>query len=78
MSPDSLAMSMGMPMRWHAKMVFMSGMYWCAKSPETDNIRIRDMSAGDCVAPPAEEDASWVFVVFVVVEVEARSCCLFM
>ncbi len=27
-------------------MVFMMGMYWCAKSPDTERIRMRDVREG--------------------------------
>lgn len=41
MSPASLRMSIGIRRRWAAKVVFIMGMYWCAKSPDTDTTRIR-------------------------------------
>ena len=42
MSPASFRMSIGIRRRWAAKVVFMMGMYWWARSPETDTTRIRD------------------------------------
>lgn len=44
MSPASLRMSMGMRRRWAAKVVFIIGMYWWARSPDTEITRIRDCS----------------------------------
>ena len=41
MSPATLQMSMGMERRWHAKIVFMIGMYWWARSPDTERMRMR-------------------------------------
>lgn len=40
----SCRMSIGMARRWHAKMAFMMGMYWCARSVEgeAEISRIRD------------------------------------
>lgn len=42
-SPLSLHTSMGMCSRWQAKILFITGMYWCAESldPLTETIRIR-------------------------------------
>jgi hypothetical protein len=38
------SMSIGIASRWHAKIAFMMGMYWCAKSVEGEAVtnRIRD------------------------------------
>lgn len=43
----SWRMSMGMDCLWHAKMAFMIGMYWCARSVdgEAETRRMRDCSA---------------------------------
>ena len=30
-------------------MVFMMGMYWCARSPETERIRIRGFKVAGCI-----------------------------
>ena len=40
------SMSMGIASRWHAKMAFMMGMYWCARSVEGEAVRrkMRDWS----------------------------------
>ena len=35
-------MSIGIRRRCAAKVVFIMGMYWCAKSPETETTRMRD------------------------------------
>lgn len=40
-SPASFRMSMGIRRRCAAKVVFIIGMYWCARSPETDRTRMR-------------------------------------
>ena len=45
-SPAILQMSIGIPRRWDAKMQFMRGMYWAARSPLTERIRIRDCRLG--------------------------------
>lgn len=52
MSPAIFAMSIGMLRRWQAKMVFMMGMYWCAKSPDTETIRMRDVREGAWAVAP--------------------------
>jgi hypothetical protein len=38
------SMSIGIARRWHAKIAFMMGMYWCARSVEGEAVsnRIRD------------------------------------
>lgn len=58
MSPASLTISIGIRRRWHAKVVFMIGMYWCARSPETLRTRIRD-----CRPVGVEEEESGATVV---------------
>ena len=40
-SPASFNMSIGIRNRWAANVVFMIGMYWCARSPDTEMTRIR-------------------------------------
>lgn len=45
-SPLILQMSMGICKRWQAKMVFMMGMYWCARSPLTERMRMRAVNVG--------------------------------
>lgn len=34
-------MSMGMERRWHAKIVFIIGMYWCARSEVGETVRMK-------------------------------------
>ena len=62
-------------------MQFISGMYWCARSPETERIRMRDCSIGRRIGsrpslPPGlmgfteEEDGPVALVL------EARRVCL--
>lgn len=41
-SPASFMMSIGIRSRCAANVVFIIGMYWCARSPETEMTRIRD------------------------------------
>lgn len=48
-SPASFKMSIEMWRRWQAKMLFMIGMYWDARSPDTERIRMRE------VRPAVEE-----------------------
>ena len=52
-------MSMGMDRRWHAKMAFMMGMYWCARSVEgeAEISRIRDCS--DVLRASLVDEVSW-------------------
>jgi len=40
-SPASFNMSIGIRRRCAAKVVFIIGIYWCARSPETERTRIR-------------------------------------
>lgn len=44
-SPANLKMSTGMRECWAAKIRFISGMYWLARSPDVLMMRIRDVSA---------------------------------
>lgn len=68
----SCNMSMGMDRRWQAKMAFMMGMYWWARSVEgeADINRIRDCSALVEPLSPVEEMALLVLASAVVVEEE--------
>jgi hypothetical protein len=43
-SPANLRISMGMCFRCAAKMLFITGIYWLARSPETLTIRMREVS----------------------------------
>lgn len=45
MSPAILQMSMGIDRRWAAKMQFIIGIYWAARSPLTLRIRMREVRA---------------------------------
>lgn len=46
MSPAILQISIGILLRCAAKMQFMTGMYWYARSPDTLKTRIRDCKVG--------------------------------
>jgi hypothetical protein len=70
-------MSMGMERRWQAKMVFIIGMYWCAKSPETERMRMRGWRDGGAVSGFRALSAALVVVGLGVV-VEALRVHLFM
>lgn len=41
MSPANFKISIGTLNLWAAKVLFMIGIYWCAKSPDTETTRIR-------------------------------------
>lgn len=65
--------------RWgslQAKMVFMIGMYWCARSPETESIRIRGFKVAGWVRFGSEGAKSGSAVVLVEVVVERAMDCL--
>lgn len=59
-------------------MVFMMGMYWCARSPETERIRIRGFRVAGWVEVGSEEGAKRGsgFVVEDVMVERARDCLL--
>lgn len=76
-SPDIFAMSMGMLRRWQAKMVFIIGMYWCARSPDTERMRMRGWRGGGAMSGYKEVSAAVVVVGFGVV-VEALRVALLM
>lgn len=62
-----------------ANMVFMMGMYWCARSPETERIRMRGFRTGGCVEVGSEEVAARSGSGFVLEDVgveRARDCLL--
>lgn len=61
-----------------AKMVFMMGMYWCARSPETERMRIRGFKVAGGVEVGSEEGArrGSGFVVDDVTVARARDCLL--
>lgn len=40
-------MSIGMLSRWQAKIEFMIGIYWCARSPLTESMRMRERRGGE-------------------------------
>lgn len=58
-------------------MVFMMGMYWCARSPETERIRIRGFKVAGWIEFGSEgaESGSVAVLEDVVVE-RARDCLL--
>ena len=58
-------------------MVFMMGIYWCARSPDTERIRIRGFSVAGWVDVGSEEAMSGSGCDFDPVAVEwARDCLL--
>lgn len=59
-------------------MVFMMGMYWCARSPETERMRIRGFKVAGGVEVGSEEGArrGSGFVVDDVTVARARDCLL--
>ena len=59
-------MSMGMERRWHANIVFIIGIYWCARSPLTERMRMRGLRGGG--AESGFREGSVVEVVGAVVE----------
>lgn len=61
-----------------ANMVFIIGMYWCARSPETERIRIRGFRVGGCVELGSEgaRRSGSVFVLEDVVVERAMDCLL--
>jgi len=54
--------------------VFMMGMYWCARSPETERIKILGLRGGSWFASAAAESSGGAIVVEGVVR--ARLCLL--
>ena len=60
-------------------MVFMIGIYWCAKSPDTDRINIRDVREGVCAgalgstAILVPEGERWVLVLLMWVKARVRA-----
>lgn len=54
-SPASFRISMGILRRCAAKVVFMMGMYWCARSPETETTSIR-LCRPVCASPASSAD----------------------
>ena len=69
-SPEILQMSIGMLRRWQAKIVFIIGIYWAARSPETERIKMRGRSGRAWMV--AEEESAGVALGLV----EASCCCL--
>lgn len=59
-----------------AKMVFMMGMYWCARSPETDRMRIREFRVGGCTELGSEGARRGSVLVFGALVEWARVCLL--
>ena len=70
MSPAILHMSIGMDERWQAKTVFIMGMYWCARSPDT--LRMSMRAAMGCVEVVVEGSLVACFEE----GEEERICCL--
>lgn len=59
-------------------MVFMIGMYWCARSPETERIKIRGFKVAGWIRFGSEGAKSGSAVVLVEVVVERAMDCLLM
>ena len=61
-----------------AKMVFMMGMYWCARSPETERMRIRGCRVAGRSELGSEDARSGSELVLEDVAVERAMDCLLM
>ena len=60
----------------HAKIVFMIGMYWCARSPETERIRMRGFKVAGWMEFGSEGATSGSALVLEDVVVERAMDCL--
>ena len=58
-SPASLRMSMGMRECEAANMMFMMGMYWVARSPEVETMRMRLLRRGVCFVDEGSGAGWW-------------------
>lgn len=62
----------------HAKMVFMIGMYWCARSPDTESMRIRGFKVAGWTEFGSEGTTSGSALVLEDVVLERAMDCLLM
>ena len=65
-------------MNLQAKMVFMMGMYWCARSPETERIKMRGFKVADWIKLGSAGAMSVSALVLEDVVVERAMDCLLM